>query len=97
MLQPPICLHVTLKSWEGLRTGLKKCNANVVCYVIWDFFAGVQVNISPTVCDVGIQCDLIANLFSSTPLHDVASESELSDIEEHNVSNTSTYMPSSSP
>lgn len=72
-------------------------DVNMVCYLIGVFFAGVQVNVCPTVHDVGIQCDLIVKLVSSSPLHDVASESELSEIEEHNISSTSTYMPSSSP
>ena len=54
----------------------------------------MNIKVCPAVCDVSIQCDLL--IVSSTPLHDVTSESELSDIEDHNISNTSTYMPSSS-
>ena len=90
-----VCVCVTSHFLSNTGDEVNDVNGLQLC--IWVFIAGVQVNIKVcrTVCDVSIQCDLL--IISSTTLHDVTLESELSDIEDHNISNTSTYMPSSSP
>ena len=90
-----LCVCVCVTSHFLCNTGDEVNDINGLQLHIWVFIAGVQVNIKvcPTVCDVSTRCDI---LIVFNPLHDATSESELSDIEDHNISNTSTYMPSSS-
>ena len=58
---------------------------------------GVQVQLKPSVREVGIQCELPIQVIASTPIRGdaITSESEVSDIEGLNVSSVTAYSPSS--